>query len=420
MKRLLCAAPVILILITAAPAFAAGGEVADWPLDQAPAGHVSDISGSGNTGDMSGQVAWTNDASGSVLNFLGTTGQIQVPNSPSLEPGSAVTVTARVRHLGSPGTYRYIVAKGATSCIAASYALYTGVNGGLQFYVSRSHGTTFTGSASVGPQIWDGQWHLVAGTFDGSSIRLYIDGALVGGDTSYPGALDYGLANSNDLFIGNYPGCTDRGFNGDIQDVTIWNRALSAADLAPLMPPPPAGGGSPAPGSGSSGSPSTGTPASSPSTSSSTGHGARGGSVVTGVTEQAPPASTISQVSLSLTASAGAAGHARSGLVITLRDSARESVAVKLLRARAGVRTGRRCALRTGRAPRHARACTLLSLVGSGTHADHTGLNTFRFAGAAGRRLAASRYELTVTPKGRGHAGHAVTISFTVRKSIVL
>ena len=67
------------------------------------------------------------------------------------------------------------------------------------------------------------------GSYDGSTIRLYVDGSQVGTGTSYPGALTYNLPNSNDLEIGNYPGvCRDsRVFDGDIDDVEIFNQALT-------------------------------------------------------------------------------------------------------------------------------------------------------------------------------------------------
>ena len=72
---------------------------------------------------------------------------------------------------------RYLVAKGIDP-EAASYALYTGHSGGLFFFVY--DGKQFVLSPDAGRGIWDGHWHHVAGTFDGASVRLYVDGTQVG------------------------------------------------------------------------------------------------------------------------------------------------------------------------------------------------------------------------------------------------
>ena len=88
-----------------------------------------------------------------------------------------------------------------------SYGLYTGPSGGLQFYVGSGHGAAFVSSQSISQSIWNGAWHLAVGTFDGSAVHLYMDGLEVGSGSATPGTLGYSLSGSNDLFIGDYPGC---------------------------------------------------------------------------------------------------------------------------------------------------------------------------------------------------------------------
>ena len=61
-----------------------------------------------------------------------------------------------------------------TSCAAASYGLYTGPNGGLEFYVSSSRGTVYVRSPDAGAGVWDGGWHMVVGTYDGNTVRLFV------------------------------------------------------------------------------------------------------------------------------------------------------------------------------------------------------------------------------------------------------
>ena len=221
---------------TASATAASRGVVGEWPLNEGVGTQAADISGSGNNGTLSGGATWVNDGSGSALSFDGVSGQVKVPNNPSLEPASGVTVQAWVKHTGSPGQYRYVLAKGATGCIAASYGLYTGPNGGLEFYVSRDRGTVYARSSDAGQAVWDGRWHLVVGTFDGDVIRLFVDGAEVGSGITYPGSLEYLLPASNDLYIGSYPGCDQHEFLGFIDDAMVWNRALTPQEVEGVLP----------------------------------------------------------------------------------------------------------------------------------------------------------------------------------------
>jgi len=99
------------------------------------------------------------------------------------------------------------------------------------FYVDHSDGATFTRSPDAGTGVWDGNWHFVVGTYDGSTVRLYVDGTEVGAGTRDSGALAYGGPTSNDLFIGHYEGCSGLDFSGSIDEPTIWTRALSANEV---------------------------------------------------------------------------------------------------------------------------------------------------------------------------------------------
>jgi hypothetical protein len=120
-----------------------------------------------------------------------------------------------------------VVSKGALQCEAASYGLYTGANGGLSFYIS--NGMSFTLSPDAGADVWDGRWHVVSGSFDGTTVRLHVDGEEVGSGSPSTVTTTYGLPEDR-FFIGDYRGfCgTPLGFVGDIdavavlQDVVNW------------------------------------------------------------------------------------------------------------------------------------------------------------------------------------------------------
>jgi hypothetical protein len=154
-----------------------------------------------------------------------------VPSESALEPAK-VTVSAWVNDSSSPGDFKYIVGKGSNGCLAASYALYTGAGGGLAFYTSANGGTSWTVSPDAGTSVWDGQWHNVIGTFDGATVRLYVDGKEVGSGTPDTSPISYGLPTTSDLVVGNYPSCVGGlGFNGAIDEVKVFDRALPAQEI---------------------------------------------------------------------------------------------------------------------------------------------------------------------------------------------
>jgi hypothetical protein len=71
------------------------------------------------------------------------------------------------------------------------------------------------------------EWHHAAGVFDGSNIMVYLDGAL---DVSTPTTEPIGVNNKN-VFIGDNPDATGRYWDGLIDELKIYDRALSASEV---------------------------------------------------------------------------------------------------------------------------------------------------------------------------------------------
>ena len=231
-KGLLIALTGAAILATSAPASAATGPVAHWRFDEGTGTTAADASGNGNAGAVEGGATWIAGKRNGALAFDGSTGVVRVPSSPSLEP-QAVTVSAWVKRSGSPGNFKYILGKGALACQSASYGLYTGPNGGLAFYVA--DGSDFTRSPDAGTAVWDGAWHHVAGTFDGASLRLFVDGTEVAAGTPRTTPITYTSQTASDLLLGDYAGCGGLAFDGAVDEPKIWARALSGAEAAADM-----------------------------------------------------------------------------------------------------------------------------------------------------------------------------------------
>jgi Concanavalin A-like lectin/glucanases superfamily len=224
-----------IVLAAGAPAAANILPTGTWQLNEGSGTIAHDVSGHGDNGAVSGDAAWTRGRFQGGLAFDGNDGMVDVPNAPIFD-SPAVTVSAWVKAPASPGAAKYIVAKGANSCTAASYGLYTGASGGLEFYVAGNNGTSWTLSPDAGRGVWNGAWHNVIGTYDGSTVKLYVDGAEVGSGTPGSGPIAYGLPDGNDLTIGNYGSCNDQlDFTGAIDQVRIFDRALGAQEIRAVV-----------------------------------------------------------------------------------------------------------------------------------------------------------------------------------------
>jgi len=276
LSRMASAAAFAVVLAMAGTAQAAP-LVAQWPLDEA---HTS--GGIDYTEDVSGNdLALTSPAGtmrfgtasgkfGGYLSSANTT-TLEV-NSPLLAP-QQLTLLAWVKQSGNPGPLRYIAGRGddGGNCGGSSYALYTGYSGnpGLHFYVRSQESNVLT-DAPPDSSVFDGNWHLVAGTYDGTNIRLFVDGSQVGPAKPAAGITYTSPITDPTFYVDGYPpaaGCLGApDFPGEIDEVRVYDRALSASELgrlaaAPgpqppvLVPDEPSGSPGPSPSPGPSAPP---------------------------------------------------------------------------------------------------------------------------------------------------------------------
>jgi hypothetical protein len=230
------AAGVLAVGLTAVPATANAGVLDSvsgwWPMYEGSGQTVRDLSGKGNHGTLGSTPGVdANDPTwikgwlfGSALRFDGND-YVRIPESSALATQN-VTVSAWVRATGTPGRYKYIVGKGAKDCYSSSYALETDYNGGLRFYITDTTGA-LRYSGLVGPDtIWNGKWHHVAGTFDGGTAKLFVDGKYITDPAATSAPIDYNQATTNDTGLGGFLGTCDLFYTGDIDDVAIFSQAL--------------------------------------------------------------------------------------------------------------------------------------------------------------------------------------------------
>lgn len=143
-----------------------------------------------------------------------------------------LTVEAVARGNGSPGLHRYLVAHGGVGCFAGAYGLYTAGDGGLAFYVFDGERYHVSASAPAA-EVWDGNWHALAGTFDGRHVRVFVDGRQVGGALQTPAgtAIEY-ESMPEGTYFGTYVGTCRLPFSGELDAVRIWSGGSSPATIA--------------------------------------------------------------------------------------------------------------------------------------------------------------------------------------------
>jgi len=203
------------------------GLVGYWTFDgatttwsSATAGITGDLSGNFNTGTLTNMNRATSPAIGKIgqgLKFDGVGTAVNVAGSASFNFSGNASISAWIKVASHNGGYRRIVHTG-------SNRLFLLLNTANKIALATS-GTEYDNGFAYTA---DNKWHLVTGTFNGTSCFVYLDGAF---QTSYAcGAI---LTGNNSVRIGAFDGVNQE-FTGGIDDVRIYNRALSASEVLQL------------------------------------------------------------------------------------------------------------------------------------------------------------------------------------------
>ena len=184
-----------------------------------------DLSSKGNNGTIHG-AKWVDGKTNKALSFDGKS-YVAIPNSDSLSPDKEITVMAWVfMNKGASGELA-IVSKGQWAANDLPYEL-TVTPGGVIYWQFYDTGGRDSCSPPSPPA---GEWHHIAGTYDGSIFKCYVDGAL-GKEFVYKGTLPKNTAN---VTIGKRSKAEECFFNGEIDEVAIFNTALSIDEVKEAM-----------------------------------------------------------------------------------------------------------------------------------------------------------------------------------------
>jgi hypothetical protein len=215
------------------------GTVSLWKFDEASGTIAKDSVGT-NDGAVTGITSWTTGKVNGGLDFDGTDGRVAIgaANDVALTETSPFSISAWINSndVNKPNQViasNYMGEGGGSG----SYSTYVGISlydtGSLIFQINmrQQNGNIIQAPISNG-------WHFVTATYDGSTLKLYIDGVLrQTGARSFSGS----APNSRGWNIGDFSDATNSVhgsrsvFYGTLDEVALYNKAFSQAEIIQVM-----------------------------------------------------------------------------------------------------------------------------------------------------------------------------------------
>ena len=233
LARPLAVGVLLLGLVSNARADLTTGLVAYYPFD----GNASDMSGNGNHGTVHGATLGVDrhGAAGKAYSFDGVDDYIDLDDQ---DFTSAVTFSLWV-HFNSLTSYQSLITKydGDTGqgdqSIARSLMLYK--HGDHAFWWCLSENGTVNSERFSPTTASAGQWYHLSSSFGQGTAKIFLNGGEEKAwDTGYTSIFQSNVHLVLGVTTNDFPAVGDLPFNGTLDEVRIYNRALSSAEVAAL------------------------------------------------------------------------------------------------------------------------------------------------------------------------------------------
>ena len=197
--------------------------VAWLQIDEATDGVTPDESGTGNDGQIDGEITWVPGRHGSGL-ALDSGSHVTVPASERVNfTAPDFAVSARVRYGGGGGV---VLDKGKTAGSTEQFGL--GIyDGSVSFWLQTAGGNWPT---VTGGDLSTGEWHTLTAVVTGGAVRLYVDGSAVASTEHTAQSL---VSSDADVVVGG------NGLDVAVETAAAFDTALSAdrVDAIERWPP---------------------------------------------------------------------------------------------------------------------------------------------------------------------------------------
>jgi prepilin-type N-terminal cleavage/methylation domain-containing protein len=219
------------------PLYSNAGLVGYWPFEEGSGSSTADVSGNGNVGSWNGSSLGTNNThyvGGKVGSYAGTfDGSTDYVNTANVADDLLyMTVSFWIKTSGGSGGNANIVGKIVNVANTNGWSAFM-QPGGVRFVIQDGSGSNYVQRDGI--NIADGNWHFVVGIINGGfalgNVLMYVDNTSQSLNSTAGTVANISNAASvrfgTDVSSGQY-------FNGQLDDIRIYNRALSASEITSL------------------------------------------------------------------------------------------------------------------------------------------------------------------------------------------
>jgi hypothetical protein len=203
--------------------------VAYYPMSDSAA----DTSGNGYNGTVETGSSFTAgpEGYGRAVTLDGASGHVILPIGPLMPTLDSVTFAMWVNWSGAEGDWSRIFDFGTGTDVYTFLSPSGG--GGIRFAITT--GSSGAESQLSGPALGTDSWHHLAVTIDGATneMVLYLDGSPV--DSGTTETLPNDLGNTTQNWLGDSQYEADPYYNGSVDELRIYNRALTAGEVQYLV-----------------------------------------------------------------------------------------------------------------------------------------------------------------------------------------